>query len=501
MKKVHVIGAGMGGLSCAIRLQKAGYAVEIYEKEHMPGGKMHRIALEGCLFDVGPTIVMMPSVYKEVFELAGKNPEEYIHLTRLDPMYEVFFKGDPVRHYTVNNDLLDLISMSEKKGMENASGLLSYLDAIYKRYIVALRHFITRPFRYKRDMYNLYTLRQALKLKTFSSADKMMASFIPDADLQRMLSFQTLYIGVSPKKGPSLYNIIPMIELFYGIWFLKGGMHSMAEQMARLFEQLGGKIHYGKEVEEILIQDGKVRGIKVSGEEIPSSCVVSDADFPYSMSALIKDEKARGKYTPKKIESMDYSCSCLVFYWALDRRYEHLSVHNFVISEDLDENLASIFNGKQIQFPSIYLHVPCNADASMAPEGKSGFYLLLPISELGTAQYAWNEETLSYYREKAFSALAAIPGLSDVKEHIIAEKVFTPHDFANRFYAHRGATFGLQPTLRQSNHLRPQSKCRGCEGLYFTGSSTHPGAGVSIAIEGGKICAGEVQRDDGVYGK
>ena len=203
-KEVIVIGAGMGGLSTAIRLQKEGYQVTIYEQETMPGGKMHQIKENGFCFDVGPTLVMMPSIYQEIFTLCGKNPDDYIPMTRLDPMYEVYFKGEPYRHYKLNSDLTDIMKMVEKKGEVNATGFLSYINEIYKRYQVALKHFITRPFRKATDFYNPYMLLQAMKLKTFDSADHMMASFMPDKDLQQMLSFQTLYIGVSPKKGPSL---------------------------------------------------------------------------------------------------------------------------------------------------------------------------------------------------------------------------------------------------------------------------------------------------------
>ena len=95
-KKVFIVGAGIAGLSSAIRLQHAGYEVEIFEQGAIPGGKMHQIKAEGHTFDVGPTLVMMPSIYEEVFTLAGRNPKDYIPMKRLDPMYEVYFKDTPI---------------------------------------------------------------------------------------------------------------------------------------------------------------------------------------------------------------------------------------------------------------------------------------------------------------------------------------------------------------------------------------------------------------------
>lgn len=498
MKKIIVIGAGIGGLSAAIKLQNQGYNVEIYEKGFQPGGKMHQIKDKGFTFDVGPTIVMMPDVYRDVFRNAGRNPEDYIPMKRLDPMYDVYFKDDVYRHYEVGSDLVSLIAIAEKMGGNNAAGLLAYLSDIFERYQIALKHFISRPFRRKRDIYNPYMLYQAYKLKTLNSADKMMAQYIENKDLQQMLSFQTLYIGVSPKKGPSLYNIIPMIELLYGIWFIEGGMHTMALQMARLFEELGGKIHYGQNVSEIVIDGGSVSGIRVNESFVESDIVLSNADFPYTMKHLIKDTKTKGKYTDQKIEKMDYSCSCLIFYWGVKGTYESQKVHNFVICKDLDTNLDSIFDGRLIEDPSIYYHIPSNIDRTMAPEGHSTFYVLMPVPELGTTQVPYDEETVNHYRKKALEAMHGIEGLEDLESNIVLEHVYTPEDFEGNFNAYRGATFGLQPTLLQSNHFRPQSKSMQCEGLYFTGSSTHPGAGVPIVIEGGRIAADEIILDYGV---
>ena len=494
-QRVLVVGAGPAGLSAAIRLQHAGYDVSIYEQGSQPGGKMHRLQAEGHTFDVGPTLVMMPEFYREVFELCGRDPDDYIPMTRLEPMYDVAFKGSPYRHYTISSDLTELMKLFESKGPENARGFLRYLSAIYERYQVAVDHFIRRPFRETRDMYNPFMLRQALKLKTFDSADKMMAEFIPDRDLQQMLSFQTLYIGVSPQKGPSLYNIIPMIELLYGVHFIQGGMYTMAEQMARLFTELGGTVHYNSKVERILTADGRVRGIQVAGETIPSDYVVCNADFPYAVTQLVQEPEARGKYTPEAIDRMDYSCSCLVFYWGVEGEDLEQACHTFIISEDLDDNLNRIFDGRRIDDPSIYLHIPTQIDKSMAPAGRSSFYCLIPVSELGTADYAWTEETVDHYREAALATLEQLPGLQDIRERITVERRFTPEDYESSFSAYRGATFGLQPKLRQSNHWRPQAKSSSCEGLYYTGSSTHPGAGVPMVIESGKIAAEELRRD------
>lgn len=495
-KTVTVIGAGVAGLASAIRLQNKGYAVTIIEKDNLPGGKMNRIQLDGYQFDLGPTIVMMPELYREVFEEAGKDPDDYIPMERLDPMYSSYFDKGEV-HYEVSNDLVKNIEMFESISSEDADGFLKYLSDLYHRFNIAKNHFLQRPFRDAKDFYNPSTLSQGLKLKTLNSAENLLKKYIKDERMRQMISFQTLYIGISPAKGPSLYTIIPMIEFLYGIWFIKGGMHTMATAMERLFLELGGEIKFNSEVEQIVIEDGKATGVSVDGEIRHSDLVMCNADFPYAMKNLIKEPQYKGKYTDKKIDDMDYSCSCFVLYLGMDKKYPEVeNIHNFVFSEDLDTNIKQIFNGETIEDPSLYMYIASKKDKSMAPEGKDGIYVLMPISDLKTMKYEWTDEVAAMYREKMLLKLKNLPGMADIEEEIVTETMITPLDFESQYNAYNGATFGLRPTLTQSVHMRPQSKATHCDNLYFTGSSTHPGAGVPIVLLSSKIAVGELLKDE-----
>lgn len=496
-KKVIVIGAGVAGLASAIRLQKEGYAVELHEKESMAGGKMHRIELQGYHFDLGPSIVMMPELYRELFELCGRNPDDYIPMQRLDPMYRVYFGDDPDHPYDISSDLTSLMKTIEGISEDDAAGFLEYLQEIYKRFIVAKNHFIQQPFRQPKDFYNPATLKQAIKLKTLDSADHFLSKYIKHERLKQMISFQTLYIGISPYNGPSLYSMIPMIEFFYGVWFIKGGMYTMASAMERLFLELGGEIHYNSPVEEICIYQGRATGVRAANQIWNADYVVCNADFPFAMKNLVKDVKAKGKYTDKKIDSMKYSCSCFLMYLGMDRKYEEVDhVHNFIFNEDLERNLADIFEGNLVDDGSFYVYIASKIDPSLAPEGKDGLYILMPVSDLSTAKYEWTEETIAFYRNYILKSLKKVKGFEQIDQEIVAETYMTPKDFESKFNAYNGACFGLQPTLSQSNHLRPQSKATHCEGLYFTGSSTHPGAGVPIVLLSAKIAVQELLLDD-----
>jgi len=494
MKKIIVVGAGVAGLSAAVRLQKLGYDVDLYEKEAKPGGKMNQIKQDGFIFDVGPTIVMMPEIYREIFELCGRNPDDYIPMKKVEPMLELFFRQQsPLRF---SSDLTKLTNTLETISEEDAQGYFDFLADIYKRYMIAKKHFITQSFRNFWDFYNPKSLYAGLRLKTFSDAYSSISKFVKDDRLRKSLAFQTLYIGVSPYQGPSLYTMIPMIELFYGVHFIKGGMYTLATALDRLFGELGGKRHYATPVEEIVIENKVTTGIKANREFIAADAVVCGADFPYVMEKLIPDEKKRGKYNNKKIATMDYSCSCFLLYLGLDKKYPESALHSIYFADDFKKNTDDLFeNGVLPSDPSFYLYRPSLMDETLAPQGQEGLYALIPVPELSKYN-DWTETTRQRFREQIISLIKERSIFNDIEEHIIMEACYTPKEFEQKFNAYYGATFGLKPTLAQSNYYRPHNKFDYADRLYFCGSSAHPGAGVPIVMQSAKLAVEELIKDD-----
>lgn len=492
-KKTIIIGGGVAGLASAVRLQSKGYDVEIYEKESTIGGKMNQIKESGFTFDTGPTIVMMPEVYKDVFRAAGKNPDDYMEMQQLDPIYSIFYSdGERVQ---VSTDLVHLTDYLEGISEKDSSGYLKYVSETYDRYLIAKNHFIDKTFRKPTDFYNPSTLMNALRLKTFDSAYNSISKYIEDDKLKKLLSFQTLYIGISPYNGPSIYNIIPLIEMIYGVWFIKGGMYSLIKGMEKLFLELGGTIHTNMEVDEILISEKSAYGIRIGDSEIKSDIVLCDADFPYAMKNLIADEDNRKKYTDKKIDKMDYSCSCLMFYLGIDHKLDQFDLHNILFSADFDGNIEDIFEGRLPKDASMYFYCPSKLDDTLAPVGQEALYILIPIPNLTHESIAWDEDTLGSYREEVFRKIETLPGMDNFRDHIVFEKTYTPKDFKEKFNTYNGATFGLSPTLMQSNYFRPQNKFKEIENLYFAGSSVHPGAGVPIVLTSAKLAVENIRMD------
>ena len=494
MKKIIVIGAGVAGLSAAVRLQKLGYEVTLYEKDRQVGGKMNQIKTAGFTFDLGPTIVMMPEIYREVFEFCGKDPDDYIPMKKVDPMLKLYFnKEEPIEF---SNDLIELTKTLENISPEDTQGYFAFLADIYQRYTIAKEAFITKSFRGFWDFYNPKSLWAGIRLRTFSDAYTSISKFVKDDRLRKSLAFQTLYIGVSPYQGPSLYTIIPMIELFYGVYFIEGGMYTLATSLARLFEELGGKIVYETSVDEILIDNKIAKGIRIGKEQVMADAIVCGADFPYAMKELIPDERKRGKYTNKKIAKFEYSCSCFLMYLGLDKKYPEEHLHSIYFAEDFKQNVDDLFErGKLPDDPSFYLYRPSLMDDSLAPEGQEGLYVLVPVPELSKYE-KWTEQTMQAYRQKIIRLLKEKTIFKDIDEHIVSETLITPKDFSERFNAYNGATFGLKPTLKQSNYYLQHNKFSAAENLYFCVSSTNPGAGVPIVMQSAKLAVEELLRDD-----
>ncbi len=492
MKKIIIIGAGVGGLASGIRLLKMGFDVEIFEKNEKVGGRMYQIEEKGFKFDVGPTIVMMPEIYNEIFEVSGVDPKDYIDMSLLSPMYDIHFKDQT--KLRISTDLTQLVSQLEKIDPKDAQGYLAYLSDVYKRFLIAKEHFLMKSYSKPIQFYNPKSLYHLLRLRTLNSAYDSISSFVKDEKLRQALSFQTLYIGVSPFTGPSIYTIIPMIELLYGVWYIKGGMYEMANQMKRRFLEMGGKLRLNENVSQILIKDKVAYGVISNDEHHHSDIVLTNADFPYANSELIKEEKDKGKYTTKKIHKMSYSASSLVIYLGLDKKYK-TNVHTLRFANDFKKNINDLFCFNVPEDPSFYMYSPTQVDETLSPKGKEIIYVLVPVPSLHKGMTSWSEAFQKQYVNEVLDMISQIDEFNDIKDHIEVMRVFTPDDFKKQFNLQFGATFGLRPVVTQSLYFRPQARSKTVKNLYFVGSSNHPGAGVPIVMLSADIVTREIKKD------
>jgi len=247
--RIAVIGAGLGGLSAAIRLQARGWNVHLFEKNNQPGGRMNQIQEKGFKIDMGPTLVMMPDMLHEVFTAAGKKTEDYLDLIQLNPSYQVHL-GDGST-FNMTSSLTDLMDQIESRSPEDANRFFKYFSEIHNKYKVSRKFFIEKSFNRLSDLINLPTLRAMFQAKPFGTVTSFTKRYIKDPYLRAAFTFQTLYLGISPHDCPSIYSLLPYVELAEGVWFPKGGVFEIALAFGRLFSELGGKIYYNQPIESL----------------------------------------------------------------------------------------------------------------------------------------------------------------------------------------------------------------------------------------------------------
>jgi phytoene desaturase len=494
-KSVLIIGSGIGGLSTSVRLLSKGYDVKIYEKEKIIGGKTNQLVHHPFTFDLTASILMNREIYEEVFYDANLDYRNYIEFIKVDPTYRSFYPDGTMYDFT--RDLVSLIKTLESISIEDAIGYMKFLSEVYERYTIANEHFLQQSFESPIDFFKISTITNAIKTKAFSTSHQLISEYINNEKLKEFLCYQSLYVGISPYEGPSIYTLVPVISQLYGLWHLKGGMYSYVKALEKAIYQLGGVIETNYAVDEIIISGDKAIGIKSKEKKaVFADIIISNADFPYTMDTLLKSDIHKGKYTTSKLDDLKYTCSTFIIYLGLKKKYPQLSVHNLYLNVDFKKNIDSAFTGHLPINPSFYIYCPTKVDNSMIASDGECMSIVVRVPNLFFTNITWNEDTVKFMRNKTISALKNIPGLGDIEENIIYENYLTPQNLKDSFNSYGGTAFGLSPTLTQTNYFRPHLKSDNVQNFYFVGNSVHPGPGVSIVLLSSKLVVEEILKND-----
>jgi phytoene desaturase len=483
MSSAVVVGAGLGGLSAAIRLAASGWKVAVYDKNAEPGGRMSTVSAGGYTWDCGPTLIMMPEVLRELFASAGRRLEDYLTLRRVDPYYRVVFEEG--RHLDLTGHLPSMVANVEAIEPGAGQQYLAFLGAAEHLSRVTRKAIVERPYRGWGDLAQPSLIAALLRARPLASVASVVAEHFASAELRRAFSFQTLYLGTRPEATPAAYVMIPFVEAALGVWYPEGGIHQIALALARLAAELGVEIHLDTPVAEILTAGDRAVGVRLAdGRSARADAVVANADWEYTQRELLpRGERADG---------LDQGCSGVLFLAAARRRVQGPH-HTFILSGDFAGNLGDIFDRRCLpENPSIYLSRPTATDPSLAPAGTELLYVLVPTPTLDSG-IDWPRE-LPGFRKRVFDRLGAA-GLDDLQRDIVAETALTPETFGTRYNLSRGSAFGLAATLLQSGPFRPTIRSRRYRRLYHAGASSHPGGGVPMVTLAGRMVAEAIEAD------
>ncbi len=496
---VGVIGSGLGGLAAACTLAARGHRVVLFEKNAWLGGKAAQHRADGFRFDMGPTILTVPSVLERIFAEAGERMEAHLDLRRIDPQWRCFFEDGAV--LDLDQDAVAMGQRLRAFSPRSEAGYADFLALSEKLHEVSRKFFFWRSVEdigdtldLRKNM-DLATLRDVLSLRMGSTVAAQIRKRVPDERVSQMLDHFVQYVGSSPYLAPAVLCSIAHMQTQEGVWYPMGGTRAVPEALTALAQRLGVEIRAETGIARIEREDGREDGavcgvLTEGGERVALSAVVSNMDSVRTYRELIGGQTGR-RFTRRKREP---ACSGVVLYLGLDRAYPHLAHHDFVFSRDAHEEFDYIYRrGEPAPDPTCYLAAPSRTEPGVAPEGGEALYILVHAPYL-RPHHDW-KAMLPGYRQVIFDKLARTAGLTDLQSRIRTERVLTPADIHERYRVLDGAIYGLASHGRFVGAFKPGNRSREVEGLYLAGGAAHPGPGMPMVMMSGWIAADSLDQD------
>jgi phytoene desaturase len=494
--RVGVVGGGLGGLAAACTLAARGHAVTVFEKSPWLGGKAAVLEADGFRFDMGPTILTLPSVLRRIFGEANRDLDTELPMVRCDPQWRCFYTGGG--HLDLVADTEAMCRNLDAFAPGTAAGYRAFLDFSQTLHGISNRFYFWRSIGSLWDMMDLRSLfnpallRDVLKMRMGTTVAEAVRSHVPEPRVAQMIDHFTQYVGSAPDQSPAVLCGIAHMQTQEGIWYPHGGTGAVPKALARLAGELGVELRTGVGVRRILVENGAVVGVETDdGEQVALAAVVSNADAVRTHRELLGGRVAakferRRKYEP--------ACSGVVLYLGLDRAYEELAHHNFVFSHDPHAEFESIYRkGEPAEDPTCYLCAPARTEPSVAPPRGEALYVLVHTPYL-RSHHDW-QKMYPAYRRTILRKLADTAGLTDLEQRIRFEDKLTPQDIHDRYRVLNGAIYGLASHGRMFGAFKPANRSPDIKGLYLAGGAAHPGPGMPMVLMSGWIAADALDRD------
>ena len=480
---IAIIGAGLGGISAAIRLATRGYHVSVFEKNDYAGGKAGSLSMNGFRFDSGPTLLTMPFILSELFKCAGEEIEYYLTISKPKIICKYFYPDG-----TIINAYSDIKEFSKEimnKTYDDSLQVLNYLNYCKTIYDLTGELFLfkspTRLASYL-NLKALYAMLNLRRIDTLRTVDKDNRSFFKDKRVIQLFNRYATYNGSDPFKAPATLNIIPHVEMNLGGFIIEGGMYSLTKSLTELALKKGVQFNYNSGVSQIKILNGKAAGIKINGMSIESDAVISNADVEWTYRNLINNNYYKRKIIFKKPEP---SLSGIVFFWGVKNVHHELEIHNIIFSEDYKKEFDQIFREHICpEDPTIYIHISSRYNKRDAPAGCENWFVMINAPHINGQDW---DNIISRAKETVIRIIKTRLNI-DLKESIISEKIMSPVEIEKSTNSPRGSIYGYSSNSRYSAFLRHPNYSR-IKRLYFCGGSVHPGGGIPLVLLSGKIAS------------
>ncbi|WP_373515054.1 1-hydroxycarotenoid 3,4-desaturase CrtD [Persicitalea sp.] len=475
-----IVGAGIAGIASAIRLAVKGYAVDVYEGNAYPGGKLSSFEINGYRFDAGPSLFTMPQLVDDLFELAGKKPSDYFNYQKLPETCRYFYE-DGTR-FVADAEPEALARTIEKYLGEPAENVLAHLKNSAVKFEVTEKLFLHRSLHklgtyFNRDALKGY--RNLHKLDAFRSMSAANASRFSDPRVVQLFNRYATYNGSDPYQTPATMNIIPHLEYNIGAFFPKGGMVSITNSLVKLAEDSGVSFHYDSPVERLLTDGKRISGVQVNGNRIKHDVVISNMDVVNTFRKLLPEARQ-----PERVLRQPKSSSALIFYWGIKKRFPELGLHNIFFSQDYPTEFNHIFQQKTIgDDPTVYVNITAKYEPGDAPTNGENWFVM--VNAPANDGQDW-DALIAKTRQNILTKLSRQLG-QNIENLIEAEDTLDPRLIESRTSSSQGALYGNSSNNRFAAFLRHANFSRQFENLYFVGGSVHPGGGVPLCLLSAKI--------------
>ncbi|WP_298505408.1 phytoene desaturase family protein [uncultured Maribacter sp.] len=477
-KTIYIIGSGFSSLSASCYLAQAGHKVIVLEKNGTLGGRARQLKKDGFIFDIGPTWYWMPDVFERFFSDFNKTPIDFYQINKLNPAYQVYFSKEDFK--TISGDINEIYEMFEREEPGSSIHLKEFLLSAQKNYETAIKELVYRP---GVSPLELITPKTIVRANQFLSTIKnQVRKRIKSEKLIKILEFPVLFLGAKPSNTPAFYNFMNYADFGLGTWHPKGGMYKVIEGTVSLAKSLGVEFHTNANVNSIIVENKKIKGISVNGNFIETEIVLSGADYHHTETLLPKEYR---QYSEKYWANRTFAPSSLLFYVALDKPLKNVSHHTLFFDCDFEKHAETIYD--QPAWPNnplFYASFPSKTDDTLAPTNNEAATFLIPLAP-GIKD---TTEIRELYFNKIIDRLEKVTN-QEVKSSIIFKESFCVNDFIKEYNSYKGNAYGLANTLLQTAFLRPKIKSKKVDNLYFTGQLTVPGPGVPPALISGKIAA------------
>ncbi|MDF9715738.1 phytoene desaturase [Nocardioides sp. ChNu-153] len=491
--RVVVVGAGVGGLAAAVRLQALGHRVTVLEQAPAVGGKLGVLEADGFVFDTGPSLLTMPHVLEELFAATGAPLRDVLPLERLDVACRYTFPDGTV--LDLPGDVAAVPdALDAALGPGRGAQWSAFLDRARRIWDVTHEPFLESPIGVG-DMVRLSRrLSHVTTVAPWASLRGLGRRYLHDPRLVVLLDRYATYTGSDPRRAPAALASVPWAEQAWGSWYVPGGLGRIATALVERLVALGGEVETGAEVVEVTTgAGGRADGVVLAdGTRRPADVVVANADARQVYERLVRGATARRAAT--RVRRTTPSLSGLALLLGVEDPPAGTPHHQVFFTEDYDAEFDAVFGRRgrprPVDRPTVYVAAP--DDPTVVPEpGTSAWFVLVnaPPHDPGRGN-DWDAPGLADARADAVLDLLAERG-TDVRRTLRHRTVLSPADLERRTLTPGGSIYGTSSNGARAAFLRP-ANASPVPGLFLVGGSSHPGGGLPLVVLSARIVAGLV---------